>query len=103
METVTLNLETLHRLSEGLAEDFTQQVEAAVQDCRQRPSLAAKREVTLKLTIIPHPEDPDDVLITPVTTRKTPARNIEPVRARRTPKNQLQFNYYPDGPDESEE
>lgn len=78
-----------------------QQVEGNVIDCRQRPSLAAKREVTLKLTIIPHPEDPDDVLITPVTTRKTPARNIEPVRARRTQKNQLQFTYHDEEPEET--
>lgn len=93
MKTATLTLETLHILSDGLAADFKQQVEAAVLDCRQRPSLAEKREVSLKLTITPHPEDPDDVLIQPVTTRKTPARKIDPVRARRTSKNQLQFDF----------
>ncbi len=96
MTTATLELKTLHLLSEGLANDFHQQVEAAVQDCRQRPSLPTKREVTLKLIITPHPEDPDDVLIEPVTTRKTPARKIEPVRARRTPRNQLQFDFLDD-------
>ncbi len=93
MQSATLTLETLHKLSDGLVQDFKQQIEAAVEDCRQRPSLAEKREVNLKLTIIPHPEDPDDVLISPVTTRKTPARKIEPIRARRTPRNQLQFDY----------
>src|SRR5687768_8459228 len=86
MQVATLSLETLHKLSAGLAADFTQQLEAAVADCRQRPSLADKREVTIKLTVTPHPEDPDDVLIEPVTTRKTPARKIEPIRARRTPR-----------------
>lgn len=93
MQTATLTLETLHMLSGGLADDFKQQIESAVQDCRQRPSLADKREVTLKLTITPHPEDPDDVLIQPVTTRKMLARRIEAVRARRTQKNQLQFDF----------
>ena len=93
MKSATLTLETLHLLSEGLADDFTQQIESAVQDCRQRPSLPDKREVCLKLTITPHKEDPDDVLIQPVTTRKMPARSIEPIRARRTSKNQLQFDF----------
>ena len=93
MGTATLTLETLHKLSDGLAKDFCQQLEAAVLDCKQRPSLAAKREVSIKFTIIPHPEDPDDVLISPVTTRKTPARQIEPIRARRSRSNQLQFDF----------
>ena len=93
MQTKTLDLATLHLLSEDAAVDFMQQLEAAVLDCKQRPSLAAKREVTLKLTVTPHPEDPDDVTILLVTTRKTPAREIDPVRARRTPKNQLQFDW----------
>lgn len=93
MQVAQLTLETLHRLSPGLATDFSEQLESAVEDCRQRPSLAKPREVNIKLTIKPHPEDPDDVLIEPVTTRKTPARNIEPIRARRTHKNQLQFDF----------
>lgn len=93
MTTTTLDLTTLHRLSDDLAVDFFQQIEAVVLDCRQRPSLAAKREVTLKLTVTPHPEDPEDVVILPVTTRKTPARKIDPIRARRTQRNQLQFDW----------
>lgn len=93
MDTTELTLRSLHLLSPGLADDFHQQLEAAVQDCKQRPSLAAKREIQIKLTVIPHPEDPDDVLIEPVTTRKMPARKIDPVRARRTPRNQLQFDF----------
>lgn len=91
--TATLTLETLHRLSQGLADDFRQQLESAVADCRQRPSLPDKRVVTIELTIVPHPEDSEDVLISPVTKRKTPARHIEPIRARRTVKNQLQFDF----------
>ena len=96
METTELSLESLHLLSPGLADDFQQQLEAAVLDCHQRPSLAEKREVTIKLTVKPHPEDPDDVVIQPVTTRKTPARKIDTIRARRTPRNQLQFDYIQD-------
>lgn len=96
MQTTELSLQTLHQLSPDLAADFQQQLEAAVLDCKQRPSLAEKREVSLKLTITPHPEDPDDVSIQPVTVRKTPARKIDPVRARRTPKNQLQFDFHAD-------
>lgn len=96
MQTTELSLRTLHQLSPGLADDFQQQLEAAVLDCKQRPSLAEKREVSIKLTVTPHPEDPDDVSIQPVTVRKTPARKIDPIRARRTPKNQLQFDFRPE-------
>ena len=96
MQATQLTLKSLHLLSPGLADDFGQQLDAAVQDCKQRPSLAAKRTVEIKLTVTPHPEDPDDVLIEPVTIRKTPARKIDPVRARRTPRNQLQFDFAED-------
>ena len=97
MQTAELTLGTLHKLSEGLTTDFGQQLEAAVEDCRQRPSLDEKRAVTLRLEVTPHPEDPDDVIIQPITTRKMPARKIEPIRARRTPLNQLQFDWMDEG------
>ncbi len=93
MSTTELTLKSLNLLSPGLANDFDEQLQAAVLDCKQRPSLAKKREITIKLTITPHPEDPDDVSIQPVTTRKTPARTIEVVRARRSKRNQLQFDF----------
>lgn len=96
MKTNQLTLDTLHLLSPDLAQDFREQLEAAVMDCRQRPSLAKKREINIRLTITPNPNDPDDVDINPVTTRKTPARELATIRARRTPKNQLQFDYDPD-------
>ena len=96
MATAKLELSTLHHLSEGLAQDFLQQIEAAVADCHQRPSLAKRREVTLKLSITPHPEDPDDVLIEPVTTRKMPARMLEPIRGRRGRGDQLHFDFLTD-------
>lgn len=50
MHTAELSLKTLWQLSPGLADDFQQRLEAAVMDCKQRPSLASKREITLKLT-----------------------------------------------------
>lgn len=56
METTELTLKSLHLLSPGLADDFQQQREAAVMDCKQRPSLAAKRELQIRLTVTPHPE-----------------------------------------------
>ena len=93
METTQLSLKSLHLLSPGLADDFDEQLAAAVLDCKQRPSLSKPRTVEIKLTITPHCEDPDDVSIQPVTTRKTPARKIETVRARRTRMNQLQFDF----------
>lgn len=93
MQTTQLSLKSLHLLSPGLAEDFDEQLAAAVLDCRQRPALAKPRTVEIKLTVTPHPGDPDDVSIQPVTTRKTPARKIETVRARRTRLNQLQFDF----------
>jgi hypothetical protein len=94
MRQGTVTLATLHLLAPDLADDFREQLEAAVIDCRQRPSLAKKREVTIRLTITPNENDPDDVDIEPVTTRKTPARELAIIRARRTPKNQLQFDYH---------
>lgn len=93
MSSAKLELSTLHHLSAGLEADFKQQLEAAVADCRQRPALAKKREITLKLSIYPHPEDPDDVIIEPVTTRKMPARYVEPVRGRRGRNDQLVFDF----------
>ncbi len=91
--THQLTLETLHKLSPDLAEDFREQLQAAVLDCQQRPSLSQKREVTIRLIIRPHSADADDVEIIPVTTRRTPPRNLQPIRARRTHQHQLQFDF----------
>lgn len=92
MQTATLKLETLHLLP-GLGDDFDQQVQAMVEDCRRRPALAKPRKIKLEIEIKPHPEDSDDVLITPVTQVKAPARLIDPVRARRSRSGQLQFDF----------
>jgi hypothetical protein len=100
VQSAELTLETLHLLSPDLGEDFKQQLTFAVADCRQRPSLAKKREVHLRLEITPHPQDPDDVVIQPITTRKTPARMIEPIRGRRSRNDQLQFSFNKDEDEE---
>lgn len=50
MNSAELSLKTLWQLSPDLADDFQQQLEAAVADCKQRPALSAKREVSVKLT-----------------------------------------------------
>lgn len=92
-KTTDLTLRSLYLLSPDLADDFRQQLEAAVNDCKQRPSLATKRQISLKIEITPHPNDPDDVEIQPILTAKTPARKLAVIRARRTPKNQLQFDF----------
>ena len=99
MKSATMNLETLHLLSPELVEDFRQQLDAAVADCRQRPALSKKREVHLRLEITPHPQDVDDVLITPTTVRKTPARVIQPIRGRRGRQDQLLFDFMRDDQD----
>lgn len=96
-QTTELTLKSLHLMSPGLAADFQQKVTSAVLDCKQRPALGQVRTVEIKLTITPHPEDPDDVLIAPTCTSKTPARKVDIVRARRTPRtNQLQFDFSED-------
>jgi hypothetical protein len=92
-QTAVLTLETLHYLSEGLRADFDQQLAAAVADCKIRPAINKPREIKLLLRIKPHPQDADDVLIEPVTTTKTPARAVDPIRARRSAKGQLQFDF----------
>lgn len=91
--TATLTLETLHIVSDELAQNFDQQMAIAVADCRQRPSQTDKRTVTIKVAIQPHPDDPDDVLIEPVTTLHVPSRKIDSLRARRTRADQLQFDF----------
>lgn len=96
MRSATMTLETLHLLSNDLCDDFKQQLDAAIADCRQRPAPSKKRRVELRLDITPHPQDPDDVIIQPVTIRKTPARLIQPIRARRGRGDQLQFDFADD-------
>ena len=64
-----------------------------VADCRKRPGLAKHRTVKVEIKIKPHPQDPDDVVIEPVTTSRTPAKALDPIRGRCTRRNQLQFEF----------
>jgi len=96
MQTAALKLETLHLLSAELRNDFEEQMKVAVSDCRRRPAYGKPREVKIQIRIKPHPDDADDVLIEPVTTLKTPARQLDPVRARRSRNDQLQFDFEKD-------
>jgi hypothetical protein len=88
MKTATLKLQTLHLIPD-LADDFDEQVERMVADCKARPAIDKGRKIKIEIEIKPHPQDPDDVLILPVTSSKTPARSIDPVRGRRTRAGQL--------------
>jgi hypothetical protein len=93
MQTAALSLDTLHLLSDELKLDFEEQMRVAVADCRKRPAFGKARTVKVELRIKPHPDDADDVLIEPVTTLKTPARQLDPIRARRSKQDQLQFDF----------
>lgn len=93
MNTAALTLETLHLLSDDLKQDFAEQMRVAVADCRKRPAFKKARTVKIEIRIEPHIEDPDDVMIYPITTLKTPARQLDPIRARRSKQDQLQFDF----------
>lgn len=93
MKGKELSLATLHELSEGFSEDFGQQLQAIMADCKERPSIAAKRTIQLKLSVVPHPENPNEVLVEAVASCKVPARKMEPIRAIRSKRNQLLFGF----------
>lgn len=92
MKTTTLKLETLY-LIPGLARDFDQQIQSLIEDCKRRPAVPKKRTLKCELSIVPHAEDPEDVLIVPVISSKRPSTEIDPIRGRRTKTNQLQFDF----------
>ncbi len=102
MNTVTLKLETLHRVP-GLADDFDAQIEALVADCIKRPGLAKDRTLKVEIRIRPHATDPQDVTIEPVIATKRPSTVLDPIRGRCTKRNQLQFDWSAEGGDQSEE
>lgn len=70
MKTATLKCETLHLLP-GVAEDFDEQVKQLVDDCRKRPAVTKDRVLKVE----------------------QPARTHDRVRARRSARNQLQFDF----------
>lgn len=90
--TTDLSLKSLY-LVPGLASDFEAKLQAAVRDVRERPALSKARKVKIELEVCPDPEDADDMLIKPVITATTPARSLQPLRARSNARNQLQFDF----------
>lgn len=90
MAKTVFRLESLHKI-DALKEDFDRQLKAAVEDCRERPGLKQAREVTVKLKIVPHAQDADDVVVHVQTTSKTPTRAIDPYRMQRTMNDGLKF------------
>lgn len=92
MTTAVLQCSTLHMLP-GVAEDFDMQIRRLVEDCKARPAIDKARVLKIELKITPHPQDPADVQIAPVLTTKSPATAHDPIRARCSRSNQLQFDF----------
>lgn len=90
-ETKLLCLETLH-LIPGLKDDFDEQYKRLVEDCSKRSSLQKARKIKIELSLTPHENDPDDVVVETTTSSRMPARVIDPIRGRRTKTNQLRFD-----------
>ena len=90
MANPLFNLASLHKIG-TLADDFDAQFAAAVRDCRDRPQMDKAREVVLRIKVVPSPSDKDDVIVTPVTTSKTPAREILPYLMQTNSKGQARF------------
>lgn len=93
MKTNTLSLSTLSLASPEAADGFQRLLAAAVLDCKQRPSCDKARTVVLKLSITPRENDPEDVVIEPQITSKTPARVHECFVGRAGKTGQLVFDF----------
>jgi hypothetical protein len=96
MQTASLTLDTLGKLSTELKDDFEKQLKAAVADCRARPGCSKPRSIHVELKITPSDGDPEDVVIAPVVKSKTPASALVPILARRSKLDQLQFDFEAD-------
>jgi hypothetical protein len=95
MAVAALQCSTLHLLP-GVAEDFGDQIKRLVEDCKSRPAIDKPRILKVELRISPHPQDANDVSIEPILTTKSPARRHDPIRARCSRTNQLQFDFVSD-------
>jgi hypothetical protein len=94
-KTATLKLETLH-LIPGL-KDFQLHLERpGLVDGGPRAAVGDERFDLPVEVIEPHPQDAEDVWISPIITSKRPATKIDPVRGRRTRTGQLQFDFADD-------
>ena len=92
MKTGILTLQTIADASPKAAADFLDRLNAAVLDCKRSDS-DRPRVVTLKLSIVPRPNDPDDVIISPQVGAKTPALQHESFFARASKNGQLKFDF----------
>ena len=92
MKTGILTLQTIADASPKAAADFLKRLQAAVIDCKENPTDKC-RVVTLKLSIVPRPGDPDDVSITPSVGCKVPALEHELFHARGNKNGQLKFDF----------
>lgn len=99
MRTGILNLQTIADASPKAAADFLKRLQAAVLDCKDNPS-DKNRVVTLKLSIVPRPSDPDDVIITPSVGAKVPAIEHESFNARGSKTGQLKFDFAEEAEDD---
>lgn len=99
MTTDSLNMSTLEKACPDAVAEWLRVLTDAVLDCRSRPSCTKKRSVTLKLDIVPHPNDPDDVVISPVVGARRPVTEHQMFRARASRAGQLRFDF----PEDTEE
>jgi len=93
MASHKIKLSTLHDIDKGVAEIlFDREIAKAIADCRDRAALQKPREVTLKVRLVPHQNDPEDVIVTlEVTPCKVPGSVSDPVRMQTNGKNEATF------------
>lgn len=96
MKSEKLTLATLENASPEAFADFQALLLIAVQDCKQRPSCTKARKVVLTFQVTPRETDPEDVLIEPVITSRSPARSHEAFVARTSRNNQQLIFDFPE-------
>ena len=88
-----LTLATIGDLNDELAVTFDALLAGIAADCNERPGVTDKREINIKLSILPSEEDIEHVLVVPRISNKIPAREFEPVITTRTIENQLTLDF----------
>ena len=84
-----LSLETIHELNGGAAQlIFQRQLAAVMRDCEDRPALFDKREIPMKLVVIPTPDPVDGKTLIgfeialEISNAKLPSRKLVAERLR---------------------
>lgn len=93
MQTLNVELETLGHLIPDLSTEFAKQLKQLVKSCREASSDPRNRTLTIKVIVKPHPNEPEDVMLTATVGSKSPAKELEVVRARTSRTCQLQFDF----------